>query len=389
MVDKDQACGVPGRFIGETVALLCDVVFYTASFNVPAVILSLNQEKAFDRVDWGFMRSTLSTMGFGPSFISWVNLFYNRVQSAVNVNGYLSPFFHLSRGVCQGCPLSPLLYVLVSEVLVINIRCNPRISGLVLPGSSPLSPISQYPDDTSLILMSDDSIKATFETYDLYKKASGSKLNWSKSKGLWLGSWRGCSDPPVDLDWSSFKLNVLGVFVGIGDLTYDNWRPRINAIDKVLSSWRSRSPSFRGKSLVIKALALSRIWYVASLIHMPARIRQELCTLIVKFFWSGKRDLVSRTVIVQHTCLGGFSVVDVRLKVWSLLAQWVKCFASSCSGWVFFMSFWFQLSLSASPLDVCSCPFSFRLNGFFCHSMNLWFLLGANSVVLFLHPSPL
>jgi len=81
-------------------------------------------------------------MGFGPSFISWVNLFYHRVQSAVNVNGYLSPFFDLSRGVRQGCPLSPLLYVLVSEVLADNIRCNPRISGC-LPGSAPLSPISQ------------------------------------------------------------------------------------------------------------------------------------------------------------------------------------------------------------------------------------------------------
>ena len=91
VVDKDQTCGVPGRYIGENVALLRDVVYYCTSFDVPVAVLSLDQEKAFDRVDWDFMRSTLSTMGFGPSFISWVNLFYNSVQSAVNVNGYLSP----------------------------------------------------------------------------------------------------------------------------------------------------------------------------------------------------------------------------------------------------------------------------------------------------------
>ena len=106
----------------------------------------------------------------------------------------------------------------MSEVLAVNIRCNPRISGLSLPGSPPLSPISQYADDTSLILSSDDLIKAAFETYDLYEKASGSKLNCSKSKGLWLDGWRGRTDPPVDLDWSSVKLKVLGVFIGIGDL---------------------------------------------------------------------------------------------------------------------------------------------------------------------------
>ena len=148
------------------------------------------------------MPSTLSTMGFGLSFISWVNLFYNRVQSAVNVNGYLSPFFFLTRGVSQGCPLFPLLYVLVSEVLAMIIRCNTRTSGFALPGVPPLSPISQYADDTSLIMPSDDSIKAALETPDLYEKVSGFKLNRAKSKGLWLASWRDRLDPPVDLDWS-------------------------------------------------------------------------------------------------------------------------------------------------------------------------------------------
>ena len=55
-------------------------------------------------------------MGFGPLFIGWVNLFYSGVQSAVNVNGHISDFFPLCRGVRQGCPLSPLLYALVAEV---------------------------------------------------------------------------------------------------------------------------------------------------------------------------------------------------------------------------------------------------------------------------------
>ena len=64
-------------------AFLHDVVHYASSSGAPVAILSLDQEKAFDRVDWGFMRSTLAAMGFGPSFISWVNLFYFHVQSLV------------------------------------------------------------------------------------------------------------------------------------------------------------------------------------------------------------------------------------------------------------------------------------------------------------------
>ena len=155
VVSMDQTCGVPGRLIGENVALLRDIVNYATFSNVPAAVLSLHQEKAFDRVDCSFMLATLSNMGFGPSFLHWVRLFYTGVQSCVNVNGYLSPFSFLSLGVPQGCPLSPLLYVLVSEVLGVNIRYNPLITGLSIPGSqAPLSPSSQYADDTSLIVNS-------------------------------------------------------------------------------------------------------------------------------------------------------------------------------------------------------------------------------------------
>ena len=91
VVNKDQTCGVPGRYIGENVSLVRDVVDYTMSTGFPAAIFSLDQEKAFDRVDWGFMKATPSAMSFCPAFIAWVSLFYHLAQSSVNVNGYLSP----------------------------------------------------------------------------------------------------------------------------------------------------------------------------------------------------------------------------------------------------------------------------------------------------------
>ena len=199
-------------------------VDYTSVSNVHAAVLSLDQEKAFDRVDWSFMLATLSKMGFGPSFLHWVRLFYTGVQSCVNVNGYLSSFFVLSRGVRQGCPLSPMLYVLVLEVLAVKIRANPRITGLSIPGSqTPLSPISQCADDTSLAVNSDDAILAVFETYSPFEATFGSKLNVSKSKGLRLGTWNNRRDPLVQLEWTSEKIKVLGVYVGPGDLEEANW----------------------------------------------------------------------------------------------------------------------------------------------------------------------
>ena len=140
-------------------------------------------------MNWSFLRASLTKMGFGPSFISWVNLFYASPQSAVKFNGHMTSFFDLSRGVRQVSPFSPLLYVLYAEVFACAIRANPRISGLYLPGCSASKPvISLYADDISLVVTTDDSIVEVFRTCAVIEKGSGSKLNLGKSKGLRLGS---------------------------------------------------------------------------------------------------------------------------------------------------------------------------------------------------------
>jgi len=174
VVAPDQTCGVPGRFIGENVSLLRDIVDVANGTNLPVAILSLDQEKAFDRVDWNFLLATLSKMGFGPSFISWVRLPYTEIRSTVFVNGYFSDVFSPSRGVRQGCPLSPLLCVLTMEVLAANIRCHSDIVGLRLPNVAvALRVLSLYADDTTAISTSDDSIRAVFSIYKKFEKGTG------------------------------------------------------------------------------------------------------------------------------------------------------------------------------------------------------------------------
>ena len=121
--------------------------------HILVAILSLDQEKAFHRVDWSFLRSTLQSMGFGPSFTRWFHLFYRDVRSAVKANGHLSQFLSLSRGVRQGCHRSPLLYVLYVEVLACTIRANPSVKEVTLSGAGePLPVLSQFAEDTLLVV---------------------------------------------------------------------------------------------------------------------------------------------------------------------------------------------------------------------------------------------
>ena len=143
-----------------------------------------------------------------------------------------------------------------------------------------------------------------------------------------------------------------------------NWLPRIEAVEKCLNSWRSRSLSYGGKALVSNALALSRIWYVAALVHMTSWALSQVNKLVFNFFWSGKRDLVARNVVIHSRENGVFSFMSTELKVQSLLVQWIKRFASSSSGWVHLMSYWFLARFNASPLEVFSNPLILTLR--FC-----------------------
>lgn len=123
------------------------------------------------------------------------------------------------------------------------------------------------------------------------KKGTGSKLNLSKCEGLWLGAWRDRTDAPVPITWTSVKIKVLGVVLGPGQIDDLNWAPRLEAVEKCLDSWGSRSLSFGGKALVSNALSLSRVWYVASLVHMPARVLSEVISLLFKFFFGVARRI--------------------------------------------------------------------------------------------------
>ena len=157
------------------------------------------------------------------------------------------------------------------------------------------------------------------------------------------------SDLPVSLERSSAKIKVLGILMGPGNLDEDNRRPRITAVANTLFSWRQRILSFQGRALVINALALSRVWYVASLVHMPPWVKWRIGAARFGLFWKGKKDLVARAVVVQAP-LVGFFVADVKLKVQSLLVQWVRRFTLTSSCWSALLVLWFYSVFNSTPL---------------------------------------
>ena len=142
----------------------------------------------------------------------------------------------------QGCPLSPLLYVITIEVLAVCLRTPPKLTGITLPNSLEEFRSSGYADDTTVAATTDDSIAEVFNIYAKYQRASGAKLNRGKSKGLWAGSWKARIDAPHGLRWVK-QLPLLGATFSVGDYTIPTWEPAVAKLEKRLTAWSGRQPT--------------------------------------------------------------------------------------------------------------------------------------------------
>ena len=174
----DQSGYIPGRNISENIHSILDIMDYTKIKNLPGISLFIDFEKAFDSLECTFLEKYLNQFGFGPDFIRWVNIFYKDIQSCIINNGLCSQYFNIQRGVRQGDPLSPYLFVTVVEILAIAIRSQDDIKGIKLNNLE--TKLLKFADDTSVVLSDLDSEQALFVLLDCFEKVSGLKLNVAK-----------------------------------------------------------------------------------------------------------------------------------------------------------------------------------------------------------------
>ena len=151
IIAEEQTCGIPTRSIFSNLSLYRNVIEHSQKKKTKGFLISLDQEKAFDRVNHQFLYRVMEKMNFGNIFIDWIKTIYFHNESFIMLNGHMSLPVIIKRGVRQGCPISALLYLLVAEVLAEMIRQDKTIKGYPLTGSKLSVKLSQYADDTSLI----------------------------------------------------------------------------------------------------------------------------------------------------------------------------------------------------------------------------------------------
>ena len=323
LIHSDQTGFVKGRYIGENIRLINDIMEYTSLQNLPGILTSLDFRKAFDSIEWPFIMKTLDHFNFGSDIKRWIKLFYTNTETAVQNNGFITSWFKPSKGVRQGCPLSPYLFILSAEVLSKRIRQDSNVRGIKVFGKE--IKLSQFADDTTLFNADIESLEMALKIVGNFGKIAGLSLNVKKTKALWLGKWKSNKNKPLDLKWFHSPVKILGIYFSYNikennELTFYK---KIEKLQTKLDMWSSRDLTIFGRAMLIKTLGISQLIYSASNLDAPEGIVEVVRTKSFKFLWKNKKDKIKRSGLYQDSDNGGIRMTDFAIMLKALKLAWI------------------------------------------------------------------
>ena len=332
LVSKDQVGYIKGRQISTIIRTMDDAINYLNKTNKSGYLLAVDFSKAFDSISKSFLLHAFKIFGFGNTFQKWVSILMQNTTSSINHGGWVSEYFDVACGIRQGCPFSPLAFVLAVELLAIKIR-NHSIVGIEVPslvhGQKSYLKIKQMADDTTLFLKDKNDMIQAENLFNVFQSFSGLKLNAKKTKALKIGrNLREENLPFLVVD----TIKILGIHLQNSKMARDiedNWKHRISKVKSLITEWSKRDLSILGKVLVIKAFLLSQFTYVMQAIGLPNKVLTEINTMLYRFLWKKKYnnkkafEKVKRKVLEANHDEGGIKMINLIEFQEHLNLQWV------------------------------------------------------------------
>ena len=188
LVSPCQSAFIPGRRIAENQILVHEILHSFKKRKVKGGFLAMkiDLQKAYDRVNWSFLRSVLLNFGFEEVFVNWVLECASTVSFSILINGGKSNFFHPTKRLRQGDPLSPYLFILCQEVLarLIERECvSGNLAGVKLNQGGPNFMNVMFADDLMLFSKASTRDSLTLNScLEKYCEWSGQLVNREKSR---------------------------------------------------------------------------------------------------------------------------------------------------------------------------------------------------------------
>ena len=228
-------------------------------------------------------------------------------------NSFTTGPFTLSRGVRQGDPLSPYLFIIALETLTIKIRNDDSIKGFKIGGET--TKLSLFADDMTCFVRDKESYASLFAILESFGSCSGLRVNHEKTEILALGN-----SILHEKDFNNHKvceiIKILGVYFGYDEKQrYDlNFRQTLKSIKKSINMWKWRNLSLLGKIQIIKTFAIPKLMFRASVIPISNDLAKEANSIFYNFIWNGK-DKVKRCALISDIDKGGLKMLDIKSMV--------------------------------------------------------------------------
>ena len=350
-VSRDQNGFVPDGFIAENIMRLQLLQDLIEKADQEALFIFLDMEKAFDRCSWQFLVAGLEAVGFDSTFIDYIKLAYSTEHPPsrqMHVNGFLGPSFELGSGVAQGCPISPLLFLIIAEPLTRLINRDPNIKGIhtdpqeATKGHPKQHKISQFADDSTLILRLLD-IRHALHNIKIWCQATSMRENATKREVLLLGTLRGHPERlPADLASSVIAdgktIRALGVPMGNDFDEVHWWIERYRTVKTRTTHWNGLARmSITGRNILLQSILYGSLRYWFFTMCVPDSIIGMVESDAKELLWASNPDLQgdqegtpnqsNRYIHREASWLpqkqGGGSVTHLESHIKAFQAQWI------------------------------------------------------------------
>jgi hypothetical protein len=336
IISMNQTAFIKSRFILDSAVAAHEVIHEVHSKKLSGLVLKLDYEKAYDRVDWDFLDEMLKSRGFGVIWRYRIKALLRNSSFCVRLNDINSKYFMAGKGLKQGDPLSPILFNLIADVfskILYKAADHNLICGLV-PHAIPGGDISlQYADDTILFLQKDLGMARNLKwLLTLFEQMSGMRINYHKSDLLTIN----VDDAEANLfaqifgcKLGEFPFTYLGVPLHFSKLRKEDLQPILDKIIKRIAGWMGKLLSYRGRLVLLQACIASIPMYLLSFLKFPKWAIAAINYQMAHFFWnnigeSHKYHLANWDFVSRKKEYGGLGIQNMRDFNLRLLSYWIK-----------------------------------------------------------------
>ena len=328
LIHTNQSGFVQGRDATNNIRKAQDIIEYVNKKNIAAVLITVDFEKAFDRVEYDSLYKAFEFFNFGPAIITWLKMLFQDIQLCTTNAGNSSPWFLPTCGLFQGNPLGPFGYIILVELLSIRLRNNSEIQGIKIGEIVYL--LSQFANDLDLYMhFNQKSWEVTISIFDWFESISGMKVNYEKTSVYRIGSIKDSNAKFYSRNkiiWTNEPRNILGSWVSNHqkDLFRLNFESLIEKAKNITSLWHHRGLSIFGKILVLNSLVSSLFIYrLNPSIKIPEEFYVVMEKVFLNFVWSGRSSKIKWELLTGLKNEGGAGLANLKAKTISLQLGWM------------------------------------------------------------------